>query len=205
MQRFRDAVGKFTRKPRRYGYINLTGEVFGRLRVIRFAGWQKNNAGVVRRVWLCRCSCKSGRRVLATTSGLRSHHHPVRSCGCLHAEARQRLRVINTVHGHARQGHHSKTFDCWQSMIQRTTNPNCRTYHKYGAKGVRVCKRWQGPKGFINFLADMGPKPSVRYSISRLGDIGDYKPSNVFWHTRKQQQAEANKKRRLKAMKAGES
>jgi len=57
---------------------------------------------------------------------------------------------------------------------------------------VSVCERWQT---FENFLADMGEKPSRKYTLSRFGDIGNYKPGNVAWHTRLQQHDEARKKR----------
>jgi len=30
-------------------------------------------------------------------------------------------------------------------MIQRCTNPNHRSYHNYGGRGITVCDRWRDP------------------------------------------------------------
>jgi hypothetical protein len=63
-----------------------------------------------------------------------------------------------------------------------------RGYHNYGGRGITVCERWQGPDGFKNFIKDIGPRPSRKYSIDRWpnNDTGNYEPNNVRG-TRKQQ------------------
>jgi hypothetical protein len=74
---------------------------------------------------------------------------------------------------------------CWQSMIQRCTNPKRPGYHRYGGLGVTVCDRWRygenGKTGFECFLEDMGPRPSLKHTISRHGDEGNYEPGNCEW------------------------
>ena len=74
----------------------------------------------------------------------------------------------------------------WQHMKDRCLNKKCANYYLYGARGVKVCKRWL--KSFKYFLADMGPRPSSIHSIDRWPDpFGDYKPSNCRWATPLQQ------------------
>jgi len=59
-------------------------------------------------------------------------------------------------------------------MIGRCYRPKSLAYPKYGAKGVRVCDRWNHNTGgsFENFLADMGPRPEGM-TLGRILDMGN--------------------------------
>lgn len=52
-------------------------------------------------------------------------------------------------------------------------------------KGIKVCNRWK--KSFINFLKDMGNRPSSKHTIDRINPHGDYTPENCRWATLLQQ------------------
>lgn len=77
----------------------------------------------------------------------------------------------------------------WRGILQRCYNPKRVKYAIYGARGIIVCDRWleQKGKGFMNFLADMGSRPSKDHSVERKDNDGIYEPSNCYWATRKQQ------------------
>jgi hypothetical protein len=82
----------------------------------------------------------------------------------------------------------SPEFRTWSAMKGRCLNPNNGKYHRYGARGIKVCDRWLGLDGFVNFLADMGDKPSASHSIDRFPNRnGNYEPGNCRWATSKQQ------------------
>lgn len=50
----------------------------------------------------------------------------------------------------------SRTYQSWQSMKDRCTNPNNPDYQYYGSRGIKVCQQWIE---FPNFLEDMGERP----------------------------------------------
>lgn len=85
-------------------------------------------------------------------------------------------------HRHGMYG--TPTYRSWAHMKERCSNPKCRQYKWYGAKGIQVCERWQK---FENFLSDMGIRP-IGSTLDRLDSTRGYEPTNCRWATSKQQQ-----------------
>jgi hypothetical protein len=159
--------------------LNLTGQKFFRLTVISRAP----NVGR-RTAWLCRCSCKDNNTVVVHASSLRSGN--TRSCGCLQRETAAQRCAERTVHGHAKRGARTREWRSWSGMHDRCGNPDNIDWENYGGRGIKVCKRWQGRKGFQNFLEDMGRRPLGK-SLDRKNNEGDYKPSNCRWASPREQ------------------
>ena len=73
---------------------------------------------------------------------------------------------------------YSRLYSIWSGMRQRCTNPNAANYNNYGARGIKVCERWNK---FDNFYADMGEPPSEAHTLDRKDVYGDYYPENCQW------------------------
>lgn len=143
---------------------DATGKTFGRLTVTAYAGGSR---------WTCRCMC--GKEKTVRSGKLWSGE--TRSCGCLLSDI---LRKRNATHGEPRD----KTYHAWAHMIQRCTNVNDMSYKDYGARGIRVCKRWLR---YERFLEDIGRPSAPDMMLDRINNNGNYEPGNCRWSTRIQQ------------------
>lgn len=72
----------------------------------------------------------------------------------------------------------------WWAMLRRCRKPEYRDYRWYGARGIKVCERWDS---YHAFLTDMGRRPSPKHWIERVDNDGDYEPSNCIWLTAEEQ------------------
>lgn len=89
----------------------------------------------------------------------------------------------------------SPEYAAWCRIIACCENPDHRDFKYYGARGIRVCRRWRN--SFAAFLADVGRRPSGTHSIDRINNNGHYEPNNVRWATHKQQMRNQRRARYL--------
>jgi hypothetical protein len=165
--------------------IDITGQRFGELVVVcRIPHVDFHNGPL----WLFRCSC--GREFAASKTRVSTGQWPVKSC----LKCRPRVRRQSTPPTHrGKLGGLSKSseYQIYRGMRQRCENPKDSVYGYYGGRGIHVCDRWKA--SFLDFFADVGPRPSKEYSLDRIDNDGNYEPGNVRWATDTEQ---ARNKRR---------
>ncbi len=159
--------------------IDISGQTFGRLTVVEYAGRNRTSAQ-----WLCKCQC--GNEVVVIGNKLRNGH--TKSCSCAQKEV---VGALNRTHGKR----FSSEYQSWKAMRERCNYAGSISYSNYGAKGVTVCERWQN--SFANFLADMGLKPDKTYTIDRTDNSKGYSPDNCTWATKREQGANTTRNRRI--------
>lgn len=144
---------------------DLTGKQFGRLKVLCPMPKRDRHGKIA---WHCICDCGHATFV----SGTKLRAGLVGSCGRVGCR-------IGTSHGLSKKSH---AYIRWKSMMARCHNPRSEGFHRYGAKGIKVCERWHT---FEGFLADMG-EPPQKTVLDRVDYTKGYSPSNCRWASFKQ-------------------
>lgn len=84
-------------------------------------------------------------------------------------------------------GSRSAAHQTWRKMRERCNNPRADQWKWYGAKGVKVCERWNDSlTGFVSFVEDMGERPDGM-TLDRIDAKGNYEKSNCRWATKRTQ------------------
>lgn len=153
--------------------VNHSGEVFNNLTVVRFVGWKIYKPTYRRSLWEIKCHC--GKVFESLISNVISGS--TRSCGCTKL---RKLAERNTKHGCSG----SRTLTSFEAMLRRCHYTGHKDFHKYGGAGITVCDRWRepAPKGFLNFLGDMGERPEGS-TINRIKGAKTYSKETCEWAT----------------------
>ena len=155
--------------------VDVVGLKFGRLTVV-------SDDGVIdgyRRV-TAECECDGG---IVKRYRLSSLRYGVESCGCMkHDIASERI-----THGMAG----TKIYSAWNGMRTRCTASYQERRPSYS--GVTHCAEWATFEGFLAH-----PPPGVFIDgvtvLGRIGDVGEYSPTNARWITKRENIREAHLK-----------
>ncbi len=136
---------------------------FGRLVVATEADPYLWRGRFSRRRWACDCDC--GGSAVVREDSLASGH--TTSCGCWRDDV---VRDRATRHGARKNDRRRPEYQAWQTMLHRSGD-------------APVCAGWRaaGGRGFENFLADLGRRPTRDHRLVRIDPARPFAPANCRW------------------------
>lgn len=150
-------------------FIDLTGQKFGRLTVIKRAESRISKTGQHKTMFLCKCDC--GNEICVSSSNLKSGY--VKSCGCYQQECRIKN---NTSHGMSK----TRLYKIWKGIKRRCINKNYAQFQYYGGRGITICDEWENNYlNFYNWAINNGYDDYL--SIDRIDLNRNYEPNNCRW------------------------
>lgn len=160
-------------------FINLEGQKFSRLLVIKRAENKVFKCGTVVAQWICKCDCGK-ENIIVASNKLRNGN--TKSCGCLHDELFEKNRMLHMKHNKS----NTRLYKIWSGMKQRCHNSRHPKYRIYGKRGIVVCDEWKNSfEKFYNWAIEHGYKDNL--TIDRIDNDRNYEPNNCRWFTPKEQ------------------
>lgn len=148
--------------------IVSTGQVFGRLTVLKESERLRLPSGQTNRAFVCLCEC--GKRT--TVRLVHLSRRRITSCGC--------------IKGESHDPKYDGLYNTWRGMKSRCKAKSGPTHKNYSGKGIKVCEEWElSFHTFLDFALKSGWKHGLE--IDRIDSNKGYHPSNCRFVNQLQQ------------------
>lgn len=121
--------------------------------------------------WLCRCDCGMWKVIKAG----QLRRGDTRSCGCLRNQLNSERFATHRMTG-------TRLYSVWGSMLARCRRPACKSYERYGARGIAVCDEWSSFGAFRDWALSHGYANGLQ--LDRIDNNGPYSSLNCRFVTR---------------------
>lgn len=162
------------------------GDRFGRRIVLGATFLLPSRSGRFSQFCVTKCDC--GTIGIADVVSMR--HKRAMSCGCA---GRESPSYGNYRHG----GHATRLYRIWAGMLMRCTNPNLKSFPRYGGRGISVCQEWRLFQEFQSWSKSSGYRDDL--TIERVDTNGNYEPTNCKWVSFAEQNINKRNNRMLSA------
>ena len=159
-----------------HGFIDLTNQTINNL---KFLSYKKYDNGEIK--WMCQCYC--GKEFVARANHIK--RKLIQSCGCLNSK---NVTDRNKSNRKWKEGY-KNLYSTWLKITYRCLDPNNKSYKRYGGRGISLYEEWK--TDFNKFaewiIENLGEKVSLKFSLDRINNDGNYEPGNLRWATHNQQ------------------
>ena len=165
--------------------IDLTGQRFGSWTVLELAKDKKPTT------WICRCDCGTTKAVNAAS--LREGD----STGCQKCiwKTKQHPRLHTDGSRRWINGKATHIYTEWRGIKERCNNPKNKSYKNYGGRGIKLCDEWNKDfQSWFDYVSKLDHFGEEGRTLDRIDNNDGYKPGNVRWATKSEQ--EKNKRPR---------
>lgn len=133
---------------------------------------RRNQHGTFEKRVVCP-DCKKERWVLV--SNLRK----MKTLQCRSCSARKRV-FENVKYPSMEQPHRRRWLRRLYAIIDRCTSKSNKNYHRYGGRGISVCKEWvTNHDDFLAYVSTLDGWDNPELEFDRIDNEGDYAPGNV--------------------------
>lgn len=148
---------------------DIFGKKYGMLTAIRFIDSIKKRGSR----WLFRCDC--GKEVIMFRGVVVPGY--AKSCGCSRLKYSESMTLRTDKFNFIPDEQYKKIINTYNGMIYRCYCNQSKCYHRYGGRGIGVCKEWLEDKAnFIAWAYNKGLKCNL--TLDRINNDGNYSPDN---------------------------